>query len=1386
MSKKWLIISSVSFGIGLGLNLIISKNIKQAALTGLLSVPATTASVLVTEHQRKKRLNDRIKELNLEKQRSRHELDTLQNNKLNLERKIEAIENKYQQLQQQETELPSFIAQLSERVENLKQQEQEIQTTIKELNLEKQRSQQEFDTLNNNKSNLQREIKTIESKHQQLQQQKLELEASIQSDSDNYNQLQKQINKQENQKYQLEEILWKLRVEEVELGKSKSQLKVEVENLKQQEKDIQTTLERLNSDKQRSQQEIDALKKQINYHNNHKSNLERAIEAIKDRYQQFQQQEIELETKIKSDRDTYDRLQQQKSDVETDLKQIEKHRKKLQQQIDNQENQKYQLDRELSSSRVEKLELRYSKAKLESKIRQLQQQKLELERQFKELQQQLKEEVENLQNNVNLLENQKRTVEQELAEVETNKQQVTDSLIEQQQRRNSIQEEINEREYHSQELEEELSDLNTQLSKLQSLIDELESEIEQLNKQKDKLQSDLVNPEFEELQIEFDFDELEEASQTEDIVIQKLYVQPLIEPGIKQDNLKQESQNSNQTNNDNQKERDQENILVKIDDDIYHLKTRESIKNLWENIILPQWRHKDYPAGYRFLGNIDIQKEESDRIIKAVGEKIKRLNPLTDQLEENLRNIITFALSEYAYYYSEKNKGFWEGFYEHIETKCDEKVLRKIIEKSIDLLKLIKPQGGYKYVSALWLQSGVPKKNMRHFADIVNDVADEYGWWEISHSSPEDIAEALWQCLEKKYSHYGTIKHFLKLDNSNEDIEPISGQLVKNIAIVARELEDRKIASEQLQNQNIREEILENGNLSYGFFLRDWSDLIKVLTPRKSKSDRSLTKRGNQLPYLYLDSDTLNILLILPEQSLWKNEWRDLRGTYCQISEANWEDDIPSQGNLEISELEITVTQAVEKWSCQLQNHHQNLIYQWEHEGINSEFPCLVFDAISGEHIKIDISEPNIIGIEEIIVFTPKEIEIQLDNNIEEIDRFVPSSISGWRGKEIRLLESEASIQIQDVTITWKLQEQKQPRLIGLTMKGRKLVYLNTPSLYYPPQKQNITINCLIESIDKKETIARNCLSLSTDNNWIEIDLSQCIKEQGNYQATFWHQEKSWSYRFEVREEYQITQQIADRNFKIYNCDNNRLSRTAKYDNIDRFWAEEIKIDNLYPFEELTFRLKSDYEKYIFQKQADSLGKLNLSLASLYDYLSPSDRYSLGVKQSGSKFKRILQVGYFITWKLTATEVIFEGLSLENNYYLSGWNLLNPNKKPEKINFSTLNLDKVTINISFSPGIYSIQLYQEQQLVENIGLWCNIAPENIPNEIKNDDNLANYCYTILDNESLEDFSNALKQIGSNFDKEKIQTLIVHLHQEKYYLPEWLNKDSLNQKIQKIL
>ncbi len=326
----------------------------------------------------------------------------------------------------------------------------------------------------------------------------------------------------------------------------------------------------------------------------------------------------------------------------------------------------------------------------------------------------------------------------------------------------------------------------------------------------------------------------------------------------------------------------------------------------------------------------------------------------------------------------------------------------------------------------------------------------------------------------------------------------------------------------------------------------------------------------------------------------------------------------------------------------------------------------------------------------------------------------------------------------------------------------------------------------MIKNVDYKSIIAKESLVISANDKWSQIELSLWITESGNYQVEFWQQEKHWSYRFEVCGEHHITQHHRYRDLKIYDRHNNPLSIPAQYKNTDRFRPKTIKIDNLYPLEELTFKLNSDREPYTFQIQADSLGETTLSLASLYDHLSHCDRYTLDLKKSGSEFIRILQVGYFVSWEITAAQIIFTELLSANNYYLSGWNLLNPNKEIERISLSSRDSEQVIVDLCFSPGIYLIQLYQDIQPIENLGLWCGINPHNIPEEINNDETLANYCYSILDNESLADFSAALEQLDVNFDRDKIQIILDSLYRGNFYLSEWLNKDSLTEKIQRVL
>ena len=204
----------------------------------------------------------------------------------------------------------------------------------------------------------------------------------------------------------------------------------------------------------------------------------------------------------------------------------------------------------------------------------------------------------------------------------------------------------------------------------------------------------------------------------------------------------------------------------------FDLKNANHSKEFWENEILPKWQHSDRPLGLRFLGSVDIDQNTSNYLLQVVGENLRQLKSLTynhlyqefDEPQKNWLKLLTLALSEYAYYYSDER--FWEGFCDRLEIpsgQAIEKILRRIVSDGTDTLGLVKSQGGYTYVSTLWLQSGIPKQNLNHFAKLIQEVSDGYGWWGLAHSDEQELSQALMDHSLSIHASWGTLNNFLKV-----------------------------------------------------------------------------------------------------------------------------------------------------------------------------------------------------------------------------------------------------------------------------------------------------------------------------------------------------------------------------------------------------------------------------------------------------------------------------------------------------------------------------------------------------------------------------------------------------------------------------------------------
>ena len=112
----------------------------------------------------------------------------------------------------------------------------------------------------------------------------------------------------------------------------------------------------------------------------------------------------------------------------------------------------------------------------------------------------------------------------------------------------------------------------------------------------------------------------------------------------------------------------------------FNFSVPEDTQRLWQQISAC-WSHQNLPDGQRFLGSVRINQEDTDKVLSVVGYNLRRIGSgsisyerIHERFPEPERNwlkILTFALSEYAYYYSGFEtdsgieRGFWHGFCEY-------------------------------------------------------------------------------------------------------------------------------------------------------------------------------------------------------------------------------------------------------------------------------------------------------------------------------------------------------------------------------------------------------------------------------------------------------------------------------------------------------------------------------------------------------------------------------------------------------------------------------------------------------------------------------------------------------------------------------------------------
>ncbi len=668
------------------------------------------------------------------------------------------------------------------------------------------------------------------------------------------------------------------------------------------------------------------------------------------------------------------------------------------------------------------------------------------------------------------------------------------------------------------------------------------------------------------------------------------------------------------------------------------------IQRVWQWLeIETYWEHHNRPPGQRFLGSFRVGRDASKQLIDIAAQNLGRVRPLTfhrlcqdfdtSDPERYWIRIITLALSEYAYY-DECDAGFWQGLCDRLRldnTQGVQNTLREIVQEGSESLGLVvirdtRNLSRVRCVSTLYLQSGIPQRNIEHFSRLLQELSEQYDWWDIAHADPDDLSQLLYDFCHQYHPQWGRLLRFLRLDSDGE-IQSISGEILKGLAIVAQALERQGLDPTVLQDDHQREQLLQDFCLPSTFFLRSWDDLIQVLTPHQqnSRNRRQITSLRKKPLLLMLDVvDSMDIQLVLSAQTLWQSDWQNLRGTYAQIQEYGWETTLPRDGVLEIPELPGPIDNIAQEWVWHLRSHTRKSLTEWRCQGVDQDFPILIFDAWTGDRL---LSSNGLHGKLEIICFCDRTVQLELSDTIEIIDSFVPCSISGWRGQQLQLIgeQSQLTFRIGEFfhVIDWHQTQSAYPQLRGLKLKCKELTYLEVPSIWYPPINLSQEVNIEIEDLERREvlTAVHESVNLSGNSGWQPIRLSQWIgiDASGSYMVKLWSGDERWSERFILQSSFALDQLIQNSSIQVCDRANRPIHPPERISSSLEFWLTELALRNLWPLEEVKFLLSNGQAEHSFVRQASMSGVLSLNLAALRDVLPESDEYYFSYQRSGEE-----------------------------------------------------------------------------------------------------------------------------------------------------------------------
>lgn len=295
-----ILLGSVAFGVSFGLGLLANRNLNQALLAGIITVPATYIGVAIADKRRayqerllKNSLHIQIQELEAEEVQLYQSLSAATATRHEVEASINALQ--------------SERSYLLNRVSELHSQRNELYQELTVVQKQKQQQEAEFYTLQNQIQQFERQqtelSQSMANKISQIQQAELRFNR-LQVELD---QLQNQITQKQNQQDQVNKTLIALEHRKQELGGETYDLETNIKVLEQRQEQLNQTLLPLQVRKQQvqttltsEQERLKQLKNQISTQQKQQEQLTQDLASLEHQKQQLEAEYHHLQSQIKA------------------------------------------------------------------------------------------------------------------------------------------------------------------------------------------------------------------------------------------------------------------------------------------------------------------------------------------------------------------------------------------------------------------------------------------------------------------------------------------------------------------------------------------------------------------------------------------------------------------------------------------------------------------------------------------------------------------------------------------------------------------------------------------------------------------------------------------------------------------------------------------------------------------------------------------------------------------------------------------------------------------------------------------------------------------------------------------------------------------------------